>query len=135
MKKMIRCSVFIVHYFVAMCNKNRTSNSNFFTSRNNFPIYLGQALDLLVMVSCTPHGASTSILSTLYSPGGLADLMDPWISHLEVGFTLRCLQRLSDPDLATLLWNWFPAGAPVIRPSRSSRTKDSSSQISYAYAG
>ena len=25
-----------------------------------------------------------------------------WISHLEGGFTLRCLQRLSLPDLATL---------------------------------
>ena len=57
------------------------------------------------------------------------------ISHLEGGFTLRCLQRLSLPDLATLLWRWSPTGTPVVRPSRSSRTKDSSSQISYAHAG
>ena len=28
------------------------------------------------------------------------------ISHLEVGFTLRCLQRLSVPDLATQLCTW-----------------------------
>ena len=28
------------------------------------------------------------------------------ISHLEGGFTLRCLQRLSLPDLATLLCRW-----------------------------
>ena len=27
------------------------------------------------------------------------------ISHLEVGFTLRCLQRLSIPNLPTLLWD------------------------------
>ena len=27
---------------------------------------------------------------------------EEWISHLEGGFTLRCLQRLSLPDLATL---------------------------------
>ena len=27
------------------------------------------------------------------------------ISHLEGGFTLRCLQRLSRPDLATLPWS------------------------------
>ena len=27
---------------------------------------------------------------------------EDWISHLEGGFTLRCLQRLSLPDLATL---------------------------------
>ena len=29
------------------------------------------------------------------------------ISHLEGGFTLRCLQRLSLPDLATLLCHWY----------------------------
>ena len=57
------------------------------------------------------------------------------ISHLEGGFTLRCLQRLSLPDLATLPWRWSPTGTPAVRPSRSSRTKDSSSQISYAHAG
>ncbi len=39
------------------------------------------------------------------------------------GFTLRCLQRLSLPDLATQLWIWYPADAPVVRPARSSRTK------------
>jgi hypothetical protein len=57
------------------------------------------------------------------------------ISHPEGGFTLRCLQRLSLPDLATLLWYWLPTGTPAVRPSRSSRTKDSSSLISYACAG
>ena len=57
------------------------------------------------------------------------------ISHLEGGFTLRCLQRLSLPDLATLPWHWLPTDAPVVRPPRSSRTKGSSSQISYARAG
>ncbi len=57
------------------------------------------------------------------------------ISHLEGGFTLRCLQRLSLPDLATQ--PYAPGGAadtPAVRPSRSSRTKDSSAQISYARA-
>ena len=29
------------------------------------------------------------------------------ISHLEGGFTLRCLQRLSLPDLATRLCHWY----------------------------
>ena len=57
------------------------------------------------------------------------------ISHLEGGFTLRCLQRLSLPNLATLLCRWSTTDTPVVRPSRSSRTKDSSSQISYARAG
>ena len=57
------------------------------------------------------------------------------ISHLEGGFTLRCLQRLSRPDMATRPWRWSPTGTPEVSPSRSSRTKDSSSQISYAHAG
>ena len=57
------------------------------------------------------------------------------ISHLEGGFTLRCLQRLSLPGLATLLWSWSPTGAPAARPSRSSRTKDGSPQVSCACAG
>ena len=57
------------------------------------------------------------------------------ISHLEGGFTLRCLQRLSRPNLATLPCRWSTTDTPVVRPSRSSRTKDSSSQISSAHAG
>ena len=55
---------------------------------------------------------------------------------LRGGFTLRCLQRLSRPDLATRPWGCSPTWLhPVVSPSRSSRTKDSSSQISYARAG
>ena len=70
-----------------------------------------------------------------YLPRRLQGVLLIGISHLEGGFTLRCLQRLSLPDLATLLWYWLPTDTPVVRPPRSSRTKGSSSQISYAYAG
>ena len=35
------------------------------------------------------------------------------ISHLEGGFTLRCLQRLSLPDLATLPCRWSTTDTPV----------------------
>ena len=56
-------------------------------------------------------------------------------SYLEVGFTLRCLQRLSAPDLATLPCLWLTTDPPAVSPSRSSRTKDSSSQTSCAHAG
>ena len=65
---------------------------------------LGQALDLLVTVSCTRYRASTSALSTLSSSRGLTAFAG--ISHLEGGFTLRCLQRLSRPDLATRPCPW-----------------------------
>ena len=95
----------------------------------------GQALDLLVAVSCMRCRTSTSALSTSSSSRGLTCIEYNGISYLEGGFTLRCLQRLSLPNLATLLWSWSPTGTPEVRPSRSSRTKDSSSQISCARAG
>ena len=66
---------------------------------------LGQALDLLVSVSLTRHRAYTSDLSTLLSSRGLTTLRCG-ISFLRVGFTLRCLQRLSVPHLATQPCLW-----------------------------
>ena len=97
-------------------------------------VFLGQALDRLVTVSSMRCRTSTSALSTWYSLRGLTSSREG-ISHLGGGFTLRCLQRLSLPDLATLPWDWFPTGTPVVRPARSSRTKASSPQISSARAG
>ena len=66
---------------------------------------LGQAFDRLVTVNSTHRCASISALSTSSSLRGLS-LFRVWISHLEGGFTLRCLQRLSLPGLATLLCTW-----------------------------
>ena len=65
----------------------------------------GQALDRLVAVSCIHCCTSTSALSTSSSSRGLTSLKNG-ISHLEGGFTLRCLQRLSLPGLATLPCSW-----------------------------
>ena len=93
----------------------------------------GYALDLLVTVSSMCYHTSTSVLSTSSSSRGLTTFVG--ISHLEGGFTLRCLQRLSRPGLATLPCTWYATDTPAASPSRSSRTKDSSSQISYAHAG
>ena len=104
--------------------------SFFLTSRLSF---LEQALDLLVSVSCMHCCTSTSDLSPCSLQGVL--LLSDGISLLEVGFTLRCLQRLSFPDLATLPWRWSPTDTPAVCPFRSSRTKNSSSQISYAHDG
>ena len=94
----------------------------------------GQALDLLVSVRLTCHHAYTPDLSTLSSLRGLTCLRNGK-SYLEGGFTLRCLQRLSVPYIATRLCSWSATGTPEVRPSRSSRTKDSSSQISCAHNG
>ena len=65
----------------------------------------GQVFDLLVSVRWTCHHAYTPDLSTLSSLRGLTYLRNGK-SHLEVGFTLRCLQRLSLPYLATQLCHW-----------------------------
>ena len=104
-----------------------------FKTSYRFNRFFNQALDLLVTVSSMCCHTSTSDLSTSSSSRGLTTYVG--ISHLEGGFTLRCLQRLSLPDLATLPCRWSTTDTPVVRPSRSSRTKDSSSQISSARAG
>ena len=65
----------------------------------------GQALGLLVAVSSMHYCTSTPALSTSSSSRGLTNLCYG-ISHLEGGFTLRCLQRLSLPNLATRLCFW-----------------------------
>ena len=65
---------------------------------------LGYALDRLVTVSSMCYHTSTSALSTSSSSRGRTTFVG--ISHLEGGFTLRCLQRLSLPGLATLPCSW-----------------------------
>ena len=75
-------------------------------SELNLLSLFGQALDLLVTVSYMCYHTSTSALSTSSSSRGLTGLT-PGISYLKGGFTLRCLQRLSLPNLATLLCHWY----------------------------
>ena len=95
---------------------------------------LGQALDRLVTVSSMPYGTSTSALSTSSSSRGL--------TSLRMGYLiLRGASRL-DAFSVYPFPTWLPGrepggstGTPEVSPSRSSRTKDSSSQISYAHAG
>ena len=71
----------------------------------------------LVLVSSTCCHASTSSLSNSSSRSALQGTEVPGKSHLEVGFPLRCFQRLSDPNLATQLcsWrnNWFTSGSSI----------------------
>ena len=120
---------FLIHNILCNCNTDYTFKTSY-----RFPINLWSS----------PRSISNSQLHTLpcfhLCPiylvlfKGSYFLMEG-ISHLEGGFTLRCLQRLSLPDLATLPCRWSTADTPVVRPSRSSRTKDSSSQISSARAG
>ena len=110
-------------------------NPMFFVSfaYHHFACLSEQALDLLVSVSYVHCCTSTSDLSPCRLQGVL--LLSDGISLLEGGFTLRCLQRLSFPDLATLPCTWYATDTPAVCPFRSSRTKNSSSQISYAHDG
>ena len=66
---------------------------------------LDQALDRLVWVSWMHCCTYTSHLSTSCSSRGLTSLRYGK-SYLRVGFTLRCFQRLSFPNLATQPCHW-----------------------------
>ena len=98
------------------------------------PRLVGQALTRLVTVSSMCYHTSTSALSTSSSSRGF--------TSLRMGYLiLRGASRL-DAFSVYPFRAWLPGyrlgsltGAPAARPSRSSRTKDSSSQISYAHAG
>ena len=98
------------------------------------PRLVGQALTRLVTVSSMHCCTSTSALSTSSSSRGF--------TSLRMGYLiLRGASRLDAfsvyPFRAWLLGRRLGSltDAPAARPSRSSRTKDSSSQISYAHAG
>ena len=67
--------------------------------------FSNQALDGLVPVRSIHYCTYTPGLSTLSSARRLTDLCHER-SHLGVGFTLRCFQRLSSPDVATQRYAW-----------------------------
>ena len=65
---------------------------------------LDQVLDRLVSASFIRYRTFTADLSPGSLPGVL--LLSNGILLLEVGFTLRCLQRLSRPHFASQLCHW-----------------------------
>ena len=77
-----------------------------------------QVIGLLVPVSST--SLSSSRPHPAYQPSRLAGSLSgqaPWRPHLEAGFPLRCLQRLSLPNVANQRcpWqdNWHTRGSSV----------------------
>ena len=103
-KKKANC-LFLISYLRFVPSKLHTILYDLIiSSLSLFLSPIGYALDLLVTVSYTYYYASTSVLSTSSSSRGLTTYVG--ISHLEGGFTLRCLQRLSRPGLATLPCSW-----------------------------
>ena len=81
-----------------------------------FHSFADQALGLLVSTTCMRYRTSSVDLSTSSSLRGLTNLRCG-NSFLKVGFTLRCLQRLSLPHFASLLCTWqynsFTRGASI----------------------
>ena len=67
--------------------------------------FRNQALDWLVPVRSIHYYTYTPGLSTSSSTRSLTNLCYER-SHLRVGFTLRCFQRLSSPDVATQRYAW-----------------------------
>ena len=91
----------------------KTAHPDFTISSTSFPIFplvsldflsLDQVLDRLVSPSSMRCRTSTGDLSPGSLPGVL--LLSNGTLLLEVGFTLRCLQRLSRPHFASLLCRW-----------------------------
>ena len=64
--------------------------------------FYGQALGQLVLVNQTHYCAYISNLSTWWSTTSLTGK-----TNLESGFTLRCIQRLSMPNIATRHYCWY----------------------------
>src|SRR5690606_40665192 len=102
-----------------LLSQNRTVGANTTpTSHTSQRGAYGQVLGRLVPVSSTCHHASTPGLSTRSSPGSLTPPSPGGgRPHLEAGFPLRCLQRLSLPDVAnqpcTWRHNWHTRGPSV----------------------
>ena len=109
--------------------RSESDTGNRFVSSRMRPVCeLVKPNDRLVRVSSTPCSAYTSRLSTWSSSRGLEGyLISRGASRLDAfsGYPFR---------------TWLPSraagattGAPEVRPSRSSRTRDRSSQVSYAH--
>ena len=96
--------------------------------------FIGQALDLLVSVSYIRYRTYTSDLSTLCSSRGLTSLCYGKLILREAS-RLDAFYVYPFPTKALVVLSGGTTGAPEVSPSRSSRTKDSSSQISYARDG
>jgi hypothetical protein len=60
----------------------------------------------LVRLGCSAHAPCTCRLSTWWSPTALQGDQVPGKTHLWRGFPLRCIQRLSLPDVATRHCHW-----------------------------
>ena len=128
----------ICTYILIVSRAHRARDRTFKTAAENTPFIdlgYGQALGRLVAVRCVRCRTCTPALSTSSSSRGLTSLKG--MGGLVLGGASR-LDAFSVYPVRT----WLPSGAlggaagtPAVRPSRSSRTEDSSPQASCARAG
>ena len=89
---------------------------------------------ILVPIGSTDRSACTSGLSRSWSTTWLQSIA-AGKTCLGGGLALRCFQRLSVPNVATRPAAGATTEAPLVRDSRSSRTRESSPQSSCAHRG
>jgi hypothetical protein len=87
------------------------------------PTHIERKLDRLVLLGSTHCGALTP---KAYQRDHLLRIL--MITHLRVGFALRCFQRLSNPDIATQRCPWQDSWQTSGPFTRSSRTRSKSLQ-------
>jgi len=146
--------VLLLSLFFIFCNKKteqkpgillETTNIYFGLSLQN---YIHADISLRIRLPCvswsSPHPISNSQLHTLlyFHLCPIYLVVFKGVYFFRMGYLiLRGASRL-DAFSVYPFQTWLPGrrlgsltGTPAVRPSRSSRTKDSSSQISYAHAG
>ena len=89
---------------------------------------------ILVPIGSTDRSACTLGLSRSWSTTWLQSIA-AGKTCLGGGLALRCFQRLSVPNVATRPAAGATAGTPLVRDSRSSRTRESSPRFSCAHRG
>ena len=105
----------------------------------------GNALEVKFEKQAKPHAILVPIGSTdrsAYTLGLSRSWSTTWLQSIAAGKTclggglaLRCFQRLSVPNVATRPAAGATTEAPLVRDSRSSRTRESSPQLSCAHRG
>ena len=120
-------SVFGMSTGVSLLPSSPYSSFTLFIFSNNIT---GQAFNLLVSVSLRCYHPYTSDLSTSFSSRNLfGNLILRWASYLDAFSSYLFQTQLSSSASGET------TRTPAVCPSRSSRTKDSSSQISFAHGG
>ena len=143
-KLMLECGYLMTPSFGAFCFANVQSSQELLLHKQACSGLFLPCLDRFLTFWSSPRPISSSQLHTLpyFHPCPIYLVVFKGSYFFRMGYLiLRGASRL-DAFSVYPFQAWLPGrrlgsltGTPAARPSRSSRTKDSSSQISYAHAG